>query len=74
MGPFKRPTATTIAALKDDGDRLNSWAAEDLGVQPGAEVEITYFLPETTHGKARGAGVPLEGDLWPWRVWRRIPI
>jgi ABC-type lipoprotein release transport system permease subunit len=55
MGPFKSPDGQTIAKLKDDEIVLNSWAAEDLGVQPGAEVEITYFLPETTHGRVQEA-------------------
>ena len=29
---------------------LTSWAAEDLGVQIGDRVKVTYFKPETTHG------------------------
>ena len=33
-------------------DLLNRWAAEDLGVEPGADITVRYFLPESTHGKA----------------------
>ena len=29
---------------------LNQWAAEDLGVSIGDELEVDYFEPETTHG------------------------
>ncbi|MFH1267836.1 MAG: FtsX-like permease family protein [Planctomycetota bacterium] len=31
---------------------LNSWAAEDLGVEPGAKIHVTYFEPESTRGEA----------------------
>ena len=39
--------------MADDEIALNTWAAEDLGVEPGAEVEITYFEPESTHAEVR---------------------
>ena len=39
-------------ALEEDGILLNSWAAEDLGVDVGDQVELDYFDPETTHGQA----------------------
>ena len=30
---------------------LNSWAAEDLDVEPGATIRLHYYAPETTHGE-----------------------
>jgi putative ABC transport system permease protein len=55
LGPFKSPDGQTIAALNEDEIALNSWAADELGVKPGDEVEIAYFLPETTHGRVQEA-------------------
>lgn len=55
LGPFKTPQGETIPSLADDEIVLNTWAAEDLGVEPGAEIEITYFEPESTHGDVREA-------------------
>ena len=43
LGPFKTPDGQTIGPLADDEIVLNSWAADDLGVEPGDEVEITYL-------------------------------
>lgn len=44
-----------IGPLEKDEIVLNDWAARDLGVDstPGAEIAVTYFEPETTHGEAR---------------------
>ena len=53
LGPFSTPDGKVIEPLADDEIALNSWAAEDLGIEPGAEVEITYFEPESTHGQVR---------------------
>ncbi len=39
-----------ISALADDEIVLNQWAAEDIEVAVGDEIEVTYFDPETTHG------------------------
>jgi ABC-type antimicrobial peptide transport system permease subunit len=69
LGPFKSVSGETIAPLADDEIVLNSWAAEDLDANPGDEIEITYFEPESTHGKVRESTakfklkdvVPLEG-------------
>lgn len=55
LGPFKTVEGQSIGRLKDDEIVLNTWAAEDLKVEPGAEVEVTYFLPESTHGQVREA-------------------
>lgn len=44
-----------IGPLAEDEIVLNEWAARDLGVADriGAEVSVTYFEPETTHGEAQ---------------------
>ncbi len=39
--------------LADDEIALNDWAAEDLGVEIGDEITLTYYEPETTHGELR---------------------
>jgi putative ABC transport system permease protein len=56
LGPFKTPGGETIVALADDEILLNSWAADDLAKQdvelkPGDTIRLTYFVPESTHGK-----------------------
>ena len=53
LGPFTMPEGQVIAPLADDEIALNTWAADDLDVKPGAEVEITYFEPESTHAQVR---------------------
>lgn len=69
LGPLKNIGGETIAPLADDEILLNSWAAEDLDVEPGDEIEIVYFEPESTHGNVRESRaifklkdvVPIEG-------------
>ncbi|MGM0486021.1 MAG: FtsX-like permease family protein [Planctomycetota bacterium] len=39
-----------VGPLADDEIVLTSWAAEDLSVKPGDELEITYFRPESSQG------------------------
>lgn len=53
LGPLKTPQGEPIGPLADDEIVLNTWAVEELGVEPGAEVEITYFEPESTHAEVR---------------------
>jgi ABC-type lipoprotein release transport system permease subunit len=53
LGPFKNSDGRPIEPLKDDEIVLNAWAANDLGAEVGDEVEITYFEPQSTHGKLR---------------------
>ena len=43
-------SGSPIAPLKDNELVLVDWAAENLGVQIGDEIEIVFFEPETTHG------------------------
>ena len=53
LGPFNTPEGQAIDSIADDEIVLNTWAAEDLGVKLGDEIEITYFEPESTHGQVR---------------------
>lgn len=55
LGPFRTPEGKPIEKIGDDEILLSKWAAEDLGVQPGAEISITYFLPESTHSNVAEA-------------------
>jgi putative ABC transport system permease protein len=34
-----------VSNLADDGILLNSWAANDLGVEPGERITVSYFVP-----------------------------
>lgn len=52
LGPFRAATGETIDRIGDGEILLNRWAAEDLGVEPGAMIMVRYFLPESTHGQA----------------------
>ncbi len=40
-----------IERLAENQIVLNEWAAEDLGVKVGDEIELEFFEPETTHGQ-----------------------
>ena len=60
LGPLLNREGQPISKLADDEIVLNSWAADDLAAQgspvkPGDEIEITYFKPESTHGKVEEA-------------------
>lgn len=44
-------TGQPIEALQDNQVVLNEWAANDLGVEPGAKIQIKFFEPESTHGQ-----------------------
>ena len=50
IGPLLLPDGQPLL-LADDEIVLNSWAAEQLEAHPGDRIEITYFDPETTHGR-----------------------
>ncbi|MEM7782838.1 MAG: hypothetical protein AAF623_05760, partial [Planctomycetota bacterium] len=39
-----------IPPLSDGEIVINQWAAEDLNAKVGDEIEVSYFLPEQTHG------------------------
>ena len=40
-----------IPPLKDNEIVLNQWAADNIGVAAGDDLVVTWFDPETTHGK-----------------------
>ncbi len=42
-----------MATPAQDEIVLNSWAAEDLGAEPGDVVTMAWFQPETHDGRAR---------------------
>ena len=50
LGPLVAADGEPIV-LADDEIVLNDWAATDLQVEPGAEIKLTFFEPETTHGQ-----------------------
>ncbi len=55
LGPFLKSNGDPIEPLDDQKGKsivFNSWAAEDLGVKPGERIYVTYFRPESTHGRA----------------------
>ena len=52
LGPMLTSEGKPIARLADDQIVLNRWAADDLKARPGDVVRLTFFEPETTHGKA----------------------
>ena len=52
LGPTVSVAGELFSDLEDDEVVLNSWTAAQLGVVPGDLVELTYFVPETTHGQA----------------------
>ena len=56
LGPFKTPAGEPVVELGDDEILINSWAADDFAAQgvklaPGDPIRLTYFEPESTHGK-----------------------
>ncbi|MCH8924443.1 MAG: hypothetical protein IIA67_15000, partial [Planctomycetes bacterium] len=55
IGPLIDEAGQPITGLSDDEIVLNSWAAEQLKVSPGDEIEVTYFEPESTHGATKEA-------------------
>jgi ABC-type antimicrobial peptide transport system permease subunit len=70
--PYSMVTAATPPLtperMADDQIVINQWLADDLHAKPGNEIELTYFVPGTTHRmdekKSRFrvyAIVPMEG-------------
>ncbi|MGE0608471.1 MAG: FtsX-like permease family protein [Pirellulales bacterium] len=51
LGPFVDLQGGPIGPLADDEIVLNDWTADDLQVQPGDEIAVSYFEPESTHGQ-----------------------
>lgn len=52
LGPLLLPDGEPLL-LDDDQIVLNDWAADELDVQPGDQIELTFFDPETIHGRVR---------------------
>ena len=74
LGPLVDKHGQLIGPLESDEIVLNSWAANDLGAQPGDEIQISFFDPETTHGETHETTkafrlrdvVPLTAPLLPY--------
>ena len=52
LGPLFDEQGQPIT-LADDEIVLNRWAADDLGVKIGDPITVTFYDPESTHGKLR---------------------
>lgn len=83
FGPWVSVDGKPIEKLADDEIVLNAWAHNDLmhqgvDLEPGDEVVLTFFEPESTHGETRErrakfklraivpmSGVSLDRDLTP---------
>jgi len=53
LGPFRTSDGKAIEAIGDGEIVLTRWAAEDLGVEPGADIRVDYFEPDSTHGEVK---------------------
>lgn len=54
LGPLLDERGKPIR-LADDEIALNRWAADDLQAEVGDTIDVTYYEPESTHGKLREA-------------------
>jgi ABC-type antimicrobial peptide transport system permease subunit len=69
LGPMLDEAGKPIAPLGDDQIVLNRPAADDLRAKPGDKIELSFFEPQSTHGKIQqrtvrftlAAITPLEG-------------
>jgi putative ABC transport system permease protein len=50
LGPL-RDEAGEVVELADGEIVLNRWAADDLKAKVGDEVKVTFYDPESTHGR-----------------------
>ena len=50
LGPLQDAEGNLVL-LADDEIALNDWAASRLGAQIGDKISLTYYEPETTHGR-----------------------
>ncbi len=64
LGPFLTPDGKPIPdsrfPIPDGAIVLNSWAADELKAKPGETIRVTYFEPESTHGRLREKTVELK--------------
>ena len=49
-GPLQTSAGEVIEPPSDGEIILNQWAADDLDADPGDEIRVTFFKPESTHG------------------------
>jgi putative ABC transport system permease protein len=68
LGPLLDRSGNPVALTETD-IVLNDWAARELHVAVGDQVTVTYYEPESTHGKPREHLPPL-----PLRVQRIVPL
>jgi putative ABC transport system permease protein len=54
-GPLVDAAGKLLPPLKDDEIAVNAWAANDQKLKLGDRVRVTYFNPESTHGKEEEA-------------------
>jgi ABC-type lipoprotein release transport system permease subunit len=57
LGPLVDEKGQAIK-LASDEIVLNRWAADDLGMKVGDPIKVTYYEPESTHGKLRERASP----------------
>ena len=50
LGPLLADDGTPLR-LAEEEFGLNSWAADDLNAEPGDRIRLTFYQPETTHGR-----------------------
>lgn len=51
LGPLLDDAGKPLGPLGENEIVLTSWAASDLNAQVGDRIRVTWFEPETTHGK-----------------------
>ena len=51
LGPFLSPDGKPLPPLGENEIALNSWAADNLKAKIGDTIVITFFAPESVHGK-----------------------
>ncbi len=69
LGPWKNADGKPLGSLEENQIVLNRWAADDLKAKTGDQVRLSYFEPESVHGRLKRktismtvAGVvPMEG-------------
>jgi len=60
LGPLVSIDGEPIPPIADGQIVLNSWAADQLGAQPGTTIRLRYFEPESTRGQLGEDAVELK--------------
>jgi putative ABC transport system permease protein len=67
--PYSMVTAAgapwTPPEMRDDQILVNQWLADDLGVRPGDQVDLTYFLPDSAARLAERTNTFVVRDIVP---------